>query len=1276
MAILGIVTNQGLSNAQLANSGIGFTIIPTSFGLSNLAGALDPTRTGPNSGQFFTAPISGRVVVDNNTVKFICTIPPGQTVSLTQIAEVYIYTAGYATGAFSGAAYQAINLGVGGNSIELNFNGSSTNQDIVNTWNTANPSNQVALISGSPTAVSPIGTLMLEGGGTNVLFAIGEANPTVAYDPTGSVTLELQIAILNSNLTSNIVFQFTQATEIAEHNVNPNAHPDIQEALAQAAIFVEAGQEPFSYAGQFYDPKPKFYGLYASVTYHGITFTANQTGTQGNSIALVFDGTSTVNQIEEAWNTSNPFNTVHDSSESGTEILPAGTATLSGGVNYVNNLDLVYIDTDGFYKQALADGSNKSKVVGIADFTYNKVMFLGAIALTTGYPVNTNLYLSSTTPGAITNAITSVQVGVQIYSSPDVILLLNHGQGGGSASSQYAAVVTSAAGLNNYPTTQAAINAVSSGSSILVEIMDVLGSEISTDNKQLNIVFAGPGTGWSKSPGLEEIQLISFSSVPTSGTWRIEWNGHISSDLAFNAPASAVQTAFNSFPGLSGVVVTGNYTSGFTINYPGVGPYVLPTFNSSGQDEVQLITFSAVPNDGCFQIEFLNNPSDTTAFFCYNNTLAQLQADCDAVLGAGNSLVTGSFSAGFTIQYQGTLSLQPIALLQILNNGLNISSVPVSATPSETQAGLRPASNLFNSVNAHVTITPSEIQHGSVIGPNIAIQLTENNCTFTGNGTLIGFQVGFDFNGTTGHRIEMNLDSIPQPCLAPGQIPELNFSSDGSIGSAYSDNAFLRVLAHPTIPSRLIITGTTLQDIQGGYLAQSLNNQLLVYTGNQIDFASGNIYASDGVTIVGGFAPTFPSTGYTWFSLSLQPGATNSDNTLQGALQIEMGVGNASLSAANKPSFVAGAIPLAQAYVATISSAIQSIVQSNIYEVSIGSANSLGSSPPVLPIFQQEVPTGAVNGINNVFNLSLTPKSNTSLLVFVDSLPLPTSQWNLIGTTLTLTTPPATGQTVYVFYVTNTAASVTGMQEVPVGIVNGINPTFSLSGLPATQTSIIVFVDGTEVPITGWTFISSINSCSIQFNAGFIPTTGQDVYVFYLNQLNTNQPTPISAIQNVGAGVSLFKGLQGSIAQFKTLKQGSGVILSDDGLGTLTIQATGGGGGGGGALLPNGLYNDPNIINPSSGILIDNVQREIQWVVGQTGNGGVPISAVNQIQNGTIIGQELILKGTSAADYPILQGSYGMVIGNILINGNCNLVLGQSISLDWNGSYWEENCRS
>jgi uncharacterized phage protein gp47/JayE len=70
--------------------------------------------------------------------------------------------------------------------------------------------------------------------------------------------------------------------------------------------------------------------------------------------------------------------------------------------------------------------------------------------------------------------------------------------------------------------------------------------------------------------GQDTIQRITFSQVPTSGTWQLNFNGQLTGTLAFNISAASLQTAIRALDFGAGAVVTGDFTSGFTIDFAGV----------------------------------------------------------------------------------------------------------------------------------------------------------------------------------------------------------------------------------------------------------------------------------------------------------------------------------------------------------------------------------------------------------------------------------------------------------------------------------------------------------------------------------------------------------------------------------------------------------------------------------------------------------------------------------------------------------------------------------
>lgn len=125
---------------------------------------------------------------------------------------------------------------------------------------------------------------------------------------------------------------------------------------------------------------------------------------------------------------------------------------------------------------------------------------------------------------------------------------------------------------------------------------------------------------------------------------------------------------------------------------------------------------------------------------------------------------------------------------------------------------------------------------------------------------------------------------------------------------------------------------------------------------------------------------------------------------------------------------------------------------------------------------------------------------------------------------------------------------------------------------------------------------------------------------------------------------------------------GAGTVLQNDGAGNLSWAA--GGGGGSGALTVSGSEGSPMVIG-TSGFTPTSDQRQLWFVVSS--GGAVTVTASPQIAAGTIVGQELILMGTSDTDYPIFNDGNGLSL-----NGTCNLKSQESLPLIWTGSVWRE----
>lgn len=88
--------------------------------------------------------------------------------------------------------------------------------------------------------------------------------------------------------------------------------------------------------------------------------------------------------------------------------------------------------------------------------------------------------------------------------------------------------------------------------------------------------------------GQNEIQTISFDAIPDAGDFSLNLNGEITSLINFNDNASVVETAFNNLPSVSSVLVTGDFSAGFAVEFTGANE--LTNFNSIALETSSLMT--------------------------------------------------------------------------------------------------------------------------------------------------------------------------------------------------------------------------------------------------------------------------------------------------------------------------------------------------------------------------------------------------------------------------------------------------------------------------------------------------------------------------------------------------------------------------------------------------------------------------------------------------------------------------------------------------------------
>lgn len=84
-----------------------------------------------------------------------------------------------------------------------------------------------------------------------------------------------------------------------------------------------------------------------------------------------------------------------------------------------------------------------------------------------------------------------------------------------------------------------------------------------------------------------------------------------------------------------------------------------------------------------------------------------------------------------------------------------------------------------------------------------------------------------------------------------------------------------------------------------------------------------------------------------------------------------------------------------------------------------------------------------------------------------------------------------------------------GVQESPVGAVNGINTDYDITNAPLNEEAITVYVNGLIIPKSEWSYSAPTITLATA------PTTGSDVYVFYISKGNPASPIVSAGVNNV-----------------------------------------------------------------------------------------------------------------------------------------------------------------
>lgn len=128
--------------------------------------------------------------------------------------------------------------------------------------------------------------------------------------------------------------------------------------------------------------------------------------------------------------------------------------------------------------------------------------------------------------------------------------------------------VASITNITRLPATKSIVEARLTGTALTA--VPAAGAFVLSVEGNAEARFVNTETGSLSAAGIDEVQDIDFSAVPSSGDFKLQYNGsETTAAIPYTATNTDVQNALNALTSLSAVVVTGDFTAGFTVTFAG-----------------------------------------------------------------------------------------------------------------------------------------------------------------------------------------------------------------------------------------------------------------------------------------------------------------------------------------------------------------------------------------------------------------------------------------------------------------------------------------------------------------------------------------------------------------------------------------------------------------------------------------------------------------------------------------------------------------------------------
>jgi uncharacterized phage protein gp47/JayE len=171
--------------------------------------------------------------------------------------------------------------------------------------------------------------------------------------------------------------------------------------------------------------------------------------------------------------------------------------------------------------------------------------------------------------------------------------------------------------------------------------------------------------------GTDEVQTITFSGTPTSGSFAINFEDQVTSLINWNDTNADVQTALRALSNLSAVTVTGDFATGFVVTFAGADGKMnldLMTTSSNTLDDGGPVTITVTETTpGVFQGTVDVNAISTGPTIANKRTLTVIDtpvSGLDSVLNLNDAIVGQSLESDtdFRIRIKANKQISDIAI--------------------------------------------------------------------------------------------------------------------------------------------------------------------------------------------------------------------------------------------------------------------------------------------------------------------------------------------------------------------------------------------------------------------------------------------------------------------------------------------------------------------------------------------------------------------------------------------------------------------------------------